>query len=121
MVALCVFRGVHLRRLKGDREGLRAEESAEGQGCDRRPTDHPRLMARAGFKTRQSVPTPEPRAHIDTSTQGAPEAEATAEEDTLVRLAQFATASGDISHMLDDATLTRIGTDAIRQWNIDIG
>jgi len=77
-------------------------------------------MARAGFTTVQRVPVPEPMAHIDTSDQGAPE-----QDDehlgSLIKLHQYAAENGDISEMLDDGVLTRLGVDAVREFNMDAG
>jgi len=69
----------------------------------------------------QRIPTPEPQATIDTSTQGLtpPGNETGAEPESLQRLRGFTDANGDISHLLDPAVLGRIGVEAVRQWEID--
>lgn len=77
-------------------------------------------MARAGFKTIQTHPAPEPRAYIDTSTD-TPTDSREDNEASLIKLHQWASAGGDISDLLDPSVVDRLGIDAVRQWNLDQG
>lgn len=78
-------------------------------------------MARSGFKTVQRVPVPEPMAHIDTAGQGAPDTDEHDHIGALITLRQFAEKGGDISDLLDNGTITRLGVEAVRQFNMDSG
>lgn len=69
-----------------------------------------------GIRTVQRVPSPEPQAFINTSDQPANDAPS-----SLDRLTEFAQTNGDISHLLDDATLTELGVKAVREWRLDAG
>lgn len=77
-------------------------------------------MAR-NYATIQHVPVPEPQAFIDTAENGAPDQDAPDHEGSLALLHEFVAAQGDISHLLDAGTLTRLGVDAVREWNDDNG
>jgi hypothetical protein len=78
-------------------------------------------MARSTIRTVQRVPVPEPRAFIDTADQGAPEDTGIDHEAHLLRAMAYAEQGGDISDMLEAGELTRLGTDAVRQWHMDSG
>ena len=87
------------------------------------------------IQTIQSVPTPMPRASISTTTGEHPDdmalgVDATPDDEpgedgpvpkSLIRLYQWATARGDISDLLSDGEVERLGADAIRQWESDSG
>lgn len=76
-------------------------------------------MSDTSFATHQAVPSPEPMAYIDTS---APDLNAHENDPTsLVLLNAFATQGGDISDLLGDGVVERLGVDAIREWRIDQG
>lgn len=90
-------------------------------------------MVRSNFNTVQRVPSPEPMAHIDTSSQGAPDEaldgmgddliadEGPDHEAHLMKAMTFAEAGGDISDMLEAGKLTSLGTSAVREWRMDCG
>ena len=88
---------------------------------------------RSGFKVRVAHPFAQPHAFINTSEPGAdaesPQDRGDDEEEenedsipeSLTRLYEFAKTQGDISHLIDEGVLNRIGVDAVRQWHIDEG
>ena len=73
----------------------------------------------SGIRTVQRVPSPEPQAFINTSDEPANDEAWLLQADH--RLTQFAQAGGDISDLLDDATLVELGVKAVREWRIDAG
>lgn len=82
------------------------------------------LSPRSGMTTVQAVPVPEPQAHIDTSTQGAPANDGPDDEDhsaSLELLHSFAQAKGDISDLLEPGQVTALGVKAVREWDMDQG
>lgn len=80
-------------------------------------------MPRTGFKERISHPSAQPLAHIDTSAPDIDNDEVNEDglPESLIRLYQFAETNGDISHLLEDSVISRIGVDAVRQWQSDEG
>src|SRR6185503_13819216 len=71
----------------------------------------------------------EPMAHIDTRDQpsmrdqsnGYDAADDDAAVVSLMNLNEWASAGGDISHLLEPGQVTRLGVDAVRQWRLDEG
>jgi chaperonin GroES len=93
---------------------------------------------RPGFKTRISHPSAQPQASIDTSSSHRPDLggdinaltgvktdnddDVESQSETpehLIRLFKFAKTQGDISDLIDESVVNRIGIDAVRQWEID--
>jgi chaperonin GroES len=71
-----------------------------------------------GYATRQVVPVPEPQGHIDTS---ALEPMEQGDPSSLAILNAWASSGGDISDMLPDGELSRLGAQTIREWRLDQG
>lgn len=86
----------------------------------------PRRSSRQ-ITTVQRVPAPEPQARIGPDarlrSQDALDepSDTSVPSESLTRLLEFATTGGDISHLLDEAIVSRIGLDAVREWDIDTG
>lgn len=70
-----------------------------------------------GLSLHQSVPVPEPQAHIDTSAP--PSSMDPGDPTSLILLQTWAQQGGDISDMLPDGELSRLGSQAIREWHLD--
>jgi len=75
----------------------------------------------ADMTTVQSVPVPEPQAHISTTTGNRREDDTDDGLSSLIKLHQWASTGGDISDQLPLATVERLGIDAVREWEIDNG
>ena len=73
----------------------------------------------ASIKIRQTHPQASPLASITTSSDTSREDDDASSRSTLRKLHEFAIAKGDISDLLDDSVVDKIGIDAVRQWRID--
>lgn len=75
----------------------------------------------AEIKTVQAVPVPEPSAHIDTSANTDRIREYADPMESLAKLREWAEMGGDISDQLEAGIVTRMGNDAVRDWELDNG
>jgi hypothetical protein len=74
------------------------------------------------MKTVQQVPAPEPHAFLDTAAPTPLDvSDPAALLPALVKLHEWASKGGDISDSLDPGVVVRMGTDAVRQWDLDNG
>ena len=74
----------------------------------------------ADILTIETHPSAQPRAHIDTQAPP-PNEDTIGTEMALARLTEWAQVGGDISDLLEDGQVAKLGVDAVRQWNIDKG